>query len=211
MVLSEGLHLNLIAAADYSRMLFLAVGTLVLTPPLLGLGFRWTHRPSLADYDAEKDCVQLPPVPREAIVIGLGPVGRQSASQLEIMGIDVCLIDANPVNLHAYAQQGFRTVSGDARDLAVLDRADAARSRLAIVCVPDDRVAYHIVKAFHRVCPACTLIVRCRYQSNMPGLRKAGATEVISEEAEASVALLRLLERMASPRSQENSQGGAAR
>ena len=195
-VLSEGLHTNLIGAFDYSRMLFVAVGTLVLTPPLLGLGLRWTHRPSLATYEAEKHRGQLPPMPQEAIVIGLGPVGRQAASQLEMMGIDVCLIDLSPVNLHAYAQQGFRTVSGDAREIAVLERADVSRSRLAIVCVPEDRAASQIVKTLHRLHPTCTIVVRCRYQAHRAALQKAGAYAVVSEEAEASAAILRLLEGM---------------
>jgi CPA2 family monovalent cation:H+ antiporter-2 len=194
-VLSEGLHTDLISASD-SRMLFLAIGTLVLTPPLLRLGLSWTHRPSLAAYDAEKHGGQLPPMPEEAIVIGLGPVGRQAASQLEIMGIDVCLIDLSPVNLYPYAQQGFRTISGDARDMAVLDRADGSRSRLAIVCVPDDRAASQIVKTLHSLNSTCTIVVRCRYQGNTATLQKAGAHAVVSEEAEASAAILRLLEGM---------------
>ncbi len=43
---------------------------------------------------------------------------------------------------------------------------------------------------------ACTIVVRCRYRANLPTLRKAGATFIVSEEAEASVALMRFLERM---------------
>ena len=130
------------------------------------------------------------------MVIGLGPMGRQAASQLETMGVDVCLIDLSPVNLHAYAQQGFRTVSGDGVDPEVLDRADAAHARLAVVCVPDDPIALQVVKALCRLNPRCAVVVRCRYQSNTLALKKAGADTVVSEEAEASGALLRVLERM---------------
>ena len=123
-------------------------------------------------------------------------MGRQAVSQLEIMGIDVCLIDLSPVNLHAYAQQGFRTVSGDGSDPDVLDRAHAAHVRLAVVCVPDDRSALLIVKTLFRLNPQCAIVVRCRYQSNTSALQKAGAQSVVSEEMEASGALLRVLERM---------------
>jgi len=112
------------------------------------------------------------------------------------MGIDVCLIDSSPVNLHAYAQQGFRTVSGDASDPDVLERADAAHSRLAVVCVPEDQVASQIVKTLQRLNPTCNIIVRCRYEANTPSLKMAGASAVVSEEVEASVALLRLLKSM---------------
>jgi len=195
-LLSEGQHANLISDLDYNRMLFVAMGTLLLTPRLLKCGLRWTRRWPQVDDSVEECRGALPSVPEEAIVIGLGPMGRQAASQLETMGIDVCLIDLSPVNLHAYAQQGFRTVSGDGGDPEVLNRADAAHARLAVVCVPDDRIALQIVKTLCRLNPRCAVVVRCRYQSNTSALKKAGAQSVVSEEVEASGALLRLLERM---------------
>ena len=195
-LLSAGLHQGVITELHYNRMLFVAMGTLILTPQLLKLGLHWTHRSPLADYEAEEQRGHPPPVPQEAIVIGLGPIGRQAASQLEIMGIDVCLIDLSPVNLHAYAQQGFRTISGDASDPEVLDHADAAHSRLAVVCVPEDQIAFQIVKTLQSLNPTCNIVVRCRYEANTPTLKKTGAYAVVSEEAEASGALLRLLKRM---------------
>jgi len=195
-LLSEGLHANLISDLDYNRMLFVAIGTLVLTPQLLKAGLRWTRRWPQLDHLAEDHHGILPPAPEEAIVIGLGPIGRQAASQLETIGIDVCVMDLSPVNLHAFAQQGFRTVSGDGRDPEVLDRADAAHARLAVVCVPDDRTALLIVKTLCRLNPQCAIVVRCRYQSNAAALEKAGAHFAVSEEMEASAALLRLLTSM---------------
>jgi CPA2 family monovalent cation:H+ antiporter-2 len=195
-LLLAGFHANLITELDYNRMLFIAMGTIILTPQLLKWGLPWARRSTPAGHEAETDRGPLPPMPQEAIVIGLGPIGRQAASRLEIMGIDVCLIDLSPVNLYDYAQQGFRTVAGDAVDPDVLVRADAVHSRLVIVCVPEDRVALQIVKTLRKLNRTCIIIVRCRYQANTPALRKAEAHTVVSEEAEASVALLRLLERM---------------
>jgi len=193
-LLSEGLHANLISQLDYNRMLFVAMGTLILTPQLLKTGLRWTRRWPLADHLTEKRRGRVLPVPKQAIVAGVGPIGRQAASQLEIMGVDVCLIDLSPVNLHHYAQQGFRTVSGDARDPEVLDRADAAHARIAVVCVPDDQIALQIVKTLRTLNSRCSAVVRCRYQATEPALRRAGAQTVVIEETEASVAVLRLLE-----------------
>ena len=195
-LLSAGVHEGVITELDYNRILFVAMGTLILTPQLLKFGLRWARQSPLTDHGAKEKRGHLPPAPQEAILVGLGPTGRQVASQLEIMGIDVCLVDLNPVNLHAYAQQGFRTVWGDASDPEVLDRTDAAHSRLAIVCVPEDRVALQIIKALLRLNPTCNIVVRCRYQANTPTLKKAGASAVVSEEAQASVALLRLLKSM---------------
>lgn len=198
-LLAEGQKADLISRADYNRVLFLAMGTLILTPQLLRFGLQWTHRAAQRwpqkDRPAEDRAGTLQTTHKEAIVVGLGPMGRQAVSQLEIRGIDVCLIDLSPVNLHAFAQQGFRTVSGDAGDLEVLERADAARAQLVIVCVPNDWSALQIVKRVSLYNPTSTIIVRCRYQSNAAALRKAGAETVISEEVEASAALQRLLDR----------------
>jgi len=198
-LLGEGLHANVISEVAYNRMLFVAMGTLILTPQLLRTGLRWTRRRPLADHLTEKRRGRVLPVPKQAIVAGVGPIGRQAVSQLEILGVDVCLIDLSPVNLHPYAQQGFRTVSGDARDPEVLDRADVAHSRLAVICIPDDRAALQIVKTLRNTNSACTIIVRCRYRSNIEALQNAGAKLVISEEAEAALALLRLLEDISPP------------
>ena len=195
MILSEGMHANLVSTTAYNRILFLAVGTLILTPPLLKTGLRWARHAEPPDQKDRSHRGHLEPTPVEAIVIGLGPIGQQAASRLEIMGIDVCLIDLSPVNLYFYTQQGFRTIVGDARETDVLRRAHADHARLAIISVPDDNVARQIVQTLRALNPTCTLIVRCRFQAHAPGLRKAGASTVISEEAEAMVTLLRLLER----------------
>lgn len=108
--------------------------------------------------------------------------------------MDVHLVDLSPVNLHPYAQEGFSTVAGDATDLEVLRRAGVERCSLAVVTVPKDQTARQVVAALRRLNPTCTVLVRCRYQATIAELKRAGANAVISEEAEASAGLLRLLE-----------------
>ncbi len=192
-LLSAGLRGGSIDAATYNLVLFVALGSLVFTPILLRVGLRL--------------CGDLPGEPHErtakgriagsvphAVVIGLGPIGRQAASRLEIGGIDVCLVDMSPVNLHPFAQQGFHTVAGDAVEADVLRRAGAPDVRLAVVTVPDDRTAVQIVRTLRSVNPDCRILVRCRYQANVARVRRAGADAVISEEVEASQALLQVLD-----------------
>ena len=198
-LLSVGLRADIISGDDYNGMLFVAIATLFITPWLLRLGLHHTRLAAPpAEVEKKHRRFKAMAKPQAAVVIGIGPIGRQAASQLEIMGVDVCLIDSSPVNLHAHAQQGFRTVAGDARDEEVLDRAEAAAARLAIVSVPDDRIAIQIVKTLRDQSPKCTVVVRCRYQANAAVLKNLGVSAVVSEEAEASVALLRLLQQMSS-------------
>ena len=193
LLLAEGVGHGVLSSADYNRMLFVALGTLILTPQLLKLGLRWTdtmHDEPDKLGDARHNARPI----QQALVIGIGPIGRQIASRLEIMGVNVCLVDLSPVNLHAYAQQGFHTTAGDARDPSVLRRANAERCRLAVVSVPDDEAAQRIVRALRAITLEAAIVVRCRYQSNIERVRKAGATVAVSEEAEVSGALLRRCE-----------------
>lgn len=187
-----GWQAGVLSASDYHRTVAIAVGSLVLTPPLLGLGLRWNQSAG------ETQSVETVGKPREAngnraTVIGAGPIGRRVTSQLETIGKDVCLIDLSPINLHPFAQEGFRTVTGDAMDIPTLKLAHADEASLTAVCVPDDEVAIRVVRVVRGLNPQGIILVRCRYQVNAPKLRRAGADEVVSEEVEASHALLKAL------------------
>jgi CPA2 family monovalent cation:H+ antiporter-2 len=195
-LLSEGLARDVISPLAYNRMLFIALGTLILTPQLLKTGLQWAEE---EETDTSWSTSLLgPATPRadRALVVGLGPIGGQVASQLEIRGLDVCLIDLSPVNLHPFAQQGFHTLAGDGNDPELLHHADIDRCRLAVVTVPTDDAAKEIVATIRLLNPACTILVRCRYQANVGSIRRVGANTVVSEEAEAGGALLRLLEQI---------------
>ena len=192
LLVSRGAAAGLISATDYNRMLFIGMATLLITPGLLRLGLRWVgdaddresgRTPNLAD----SSC-------RNALVIGLGPIGSQIAQRLELHGVDVSLLDLSPINLHPFAQLGFTTCAGDARDPNTLRRIDATRKKLAVVCVPADDVALEVVRSLRQLQPEMSIVVRCRYRASMAALERAGANSVVSEEIEASEPLIRLCE-----------------
>ena len=187
-----GVDSGVLTETDYQRVVAIAVGSLVLTPTLMKFGLRLVH----ADAEEEERSAygsQHDKEKHQAVVIGAGPIGRSIGSQLETNGYDVCMVDLSPINLHSFAQQGIRTVAGDATDETVLQRADLADVELIVVCVPDDGAATRVVKAARRLNRDCRVIVRCRYQSNLRKLKNAGATAVVAEESEAAIALIRLL------------------
>ncbi len=192
-LLAIGLDRNLIPSEQSHLLIPVALGTLIVTPQLLKTGLRLAKQ-SLEEQleEGETAADEI----RHAVVIGAGPIGRQVASQLETSGVDVCLIDFSPVNLHAYALQGFRTVAGDACDPQVLRRAEIEQCGLAVVTVPRDTIAETIALSIRRRSRACKIVVRCRYRANVSRVKKAGADRVISEEVEASDAIARLLQEM---------------
>lgn len=183
---------GLLSTTTYNVMVFVGLCTLILTPPFLKRGLDLAERHLTGDYGPSALYDPNRKV-RHAVVIGIGPIGSQAASQLELSGVDVCLIDFSPLNLQPFAQQGFHTTAGDACDPEVLTRADTQNAHLVVVTVPADPMAIDIVTSIRELNPTCKILVRCRYLTNMTAIKKAKADVVISEEVEASAAFSRIL------------------
>jgi len=200
-----GVESEVLAEPVYQRVVAIAVGSLVLTPLLMKSGLHWMR----ADESAEQPKPDVRPAigpNQRATIIGAGLIGRRIATQLETTGKDVCLIDLSPINLHPFAQEGFRTVTGDAGDPQILTLAGIHESRITVVCIPDDEMAVRVVRSVRRLNAKDSMIVRCRYHANAERLRRAGANLVVTEEAEASTALLRALTTVATESEQFSSE-----
>jgi len=193
-----GWEADVIDYQDYQRIITLAIGSLILTPLLLKRGLRWT-RALVPGEPAEATFRSVGLDARQALVVGAGPIGRQITSRLETTGHDVCLIDLSPINLHPFAQQGFRTVAGDATDVAILELARVEQASLAIISVPDDDVAGRVVQAIRQLNRTGFIVVRCRFQANVSRLNKAGADQIVSEEVEAGQAIANVLLELPGP------------
>ncbi|PAY16287.1 sodium:proton exchanger [Rhodopirellula sp. SM50] len=190
-----GVESGVLREIDYQRVIAIAVGSLILTPLLMKTGLRLVHDETL-DVETPRKSDSEFTTTRLATIIGAGPIGSRIASQLETTGQDVCLVDLSPVNLHPFSQLGFRTVAGDASDTSILERAEVHHAGVIVVCVPDDQVAQRVVRAIRKINPRGKLLVRCRYQASVPKLRRVGADVVVTEETEASLALLRELNQL---------------
>lgn len=193
LLLSRGSAAGLIAAEDYSRMLFIAIATLLATPMLLRLGLRWT---SGEIEQGDRQPLERTSDTAKAIVIGIGPIGGQIASRLETQGVSVTLMDLSPVNLHPFTQSGFSTIAGDARVAETLSQAGIRSADLVVVCVPKDETTLEIIRAVHSENRRVPVVVRCRFQAFSSRLLRAGATVVVSEETEAAGPLLTHCQRL---------------
>lgn len=193
LLVSKGVNEGIISHDDYNRMLFIALGTLTLTPLLLKLGLKWTNPDDVVANEKVRTTVARGDK-RRAIVIGIGPIGRQLANRLNNLGVELVLIDLSPINLHPFAQQGISTLAGDARDAAVLEKAQIDQSGLVVVAIPTDDLALQVLRNVRKVNRNVTILVRCRFEASIGQLAGAGATHVVSEEHEASGPLMRWCE-----------------
>jgi CPA2 family monovalent cation:H+ antiporter-2 len=174
-------------------MLFIALGTLTLTPLLLKLGLRWTSASEMVASEMGRVSI-VRGDKRRAVVIGIGPIGRQLANRLSNLGIELVLVDLSPINLHPFAQQGISTLAGDARDANVLEKAQLDLCGLVVVAIPTDDLALQVLRNVRKLNRKVTILVRCRFEASIGQLLSAGATQVVSEEQEASGPLLRWCE-----------------
>ncbi len=189
---SRGVAAGIITTQEFNRMLFIAVATLIATPFLLRWGLRWVES---TEADAPAPAWRAGTGGKRGLVIGIGPIGGQLATLLESRGVPLTMIDLSPVNLHPFAQKGFDTFSGDAREPGVLQQINVRECGLAVVCVPKDEVALEIVRALRQANPTLTIVVRCRFQLTAPRLLRAGARAVVSEEEESVGPLMRHCEK----------------
>jgi CPA2 family monovalent cation:H+ antiporter-2 len=172
-------------------------GSILLAPLLIRIGF---HQ---LDDLTDDQSGQLPRLRSEsadeklhqAVIIGMGPIGRATASQLESLGYQVACIDLNPLNLQAFSQLGIRTIAGNAQQPEVLESAGVGQSTLVIVCVPHDEIAQRVTELCRKLNAKAKIVVRCRYLNTAALLRQAGATHVVSEEANAAMQLVDLIAR----------------
>jgi CPA2 family monovalent cation:H+ antiporter-2 len=171
-----------------------AGGTLLAAPLLIRWGFQ-----RLADDSGEQgqtigsvhDATNNLPY---AVVIGMGPIGRATASQLNTMGYELACVDLNPLNLQAFAQAGIaRAIAGDAESPDCLNAAGIALASLVIICIPLDEISVRVTAQCRAQNTSAAIIVRCRYVHTTNQLRQVGATHVISEEANAAEEIVRLI------------------
>lgn len=191
-LLLAAVHAELVSAEASERFIAIGVGSLVLSPLLMQWGLRYSKSNSSSDEAkpaTSSSAVVDVPVGR-AMVVGLGPVGKSVASQLETMGYQLTLVDRSPINVQAWVQLGAHALAGDATDATLLDAARTESFELVVVCVPDDGVALRVVKEVRSRNAAAKLFVRCRYASTVAKVKRAGADVAVSEEATASLEML---------------------
>ncbi|MDR2115280.1 MAG: cation:proton antiporter [Planctomycetaceae bacterium] len=196
-LLSQGFTSGLFDYETYQRILFVALTSIILTPLFLKIALRLTPEHHTVHGGEDEHNVFFPEdASKKAIVIGLGPIGGRIVTFLETTGFEVGLIDMNPVNLHPYAQHGFRTISGNAADENVLRIAEIRNVALVAIAVPDDLFAEEIVNAVRKMNDHCIILARCRYTSNINKLEQLGANLVLCGESELANVAIRTLRKL---------------
>jgi CPA2 family monovalent cation:H+ antiporter-2 len=130
---------------------------------------------------------------RLAIVVGYGPVGRSVHRLLREANLSTVVIDMNMDTVATLGGEGQPAIFGDASRESLLEQAGIRKASHLIVTLPGSADRMAIVTAARSLSANVRILVRARYLREREDLEQAGATAAVFEEAEAAVALSRLV------------------
>ena len=128
-----------------------------------------------------------------AIVIGFGPVGRSVHRLLRDAGMATVVIDTNMDTISELNSHGVPAVFGDATHEAILEQAGMRRASHLVITLPHTAHRAAVVTAARNLNSEARVLVRAHYLREREELERAGASAAVFEEAEAAVALARLV------------------
>jgi CPA2 family monovalent cation:H+ antiporter-2 len=155
-------------------------------PPALARRQAADHRAALAS--SQPDAGHLR---NHVVLCGFGRVGSFIGAALETFGIPYAVIDIDPDVQSEARARGVPAVFGDPAHAHVLERAGASGAALVVMTIPDaDRTRLGIENV-RRLNVHVPIVARAHRRSDHELLARAGATEVIQPELEASATIIR--------------------
>ncbi|HYO09059.1 MAG TPA: cation:proton antiporter [Tepidisphaeraceae bacterium] len=127
-----------------------------------------------------------------AVIVGYGPVGQAVDSILRKQALETVVVDLNMDTIQRLTADGRAAIYGDAYNIEVMHQALARASHL-VVTLPHSTNRNPVIVAAKLINPDMKVYVRARHLSERDDLEQAGADAVAYEEAEAAVALSRLV------------------
>lgn len=178
-------------AGDLERVfLVVAVLSIAGTPLLYALGKRLAAR--------ARDAAPAPGGDRHAgltrrdhaIVVGYGPTGRAVAAGLQAAGVPYVVAEMNANTVQAEKQRGAPIVLADCTRQHALEALGVQSAQMLVLAVNDHAATTRIAQLARQLAPDVHVLARTTYADEADGLRRAGASEVVPQELEASVEML---------------------
>jgi len=115
------------------------------------------------------------------IVIGVGRVGREVASQLRDADRPYVCLDINPHAIAMARHSGLSVYFGDATRPEVLYAVGLAHARAVVIAIDDPAKAVQMMNVVKYVLPGLTVYARARDADHARTLEKAGAASTVPE------------------------------
>jgi CPA2 family monovalent cation:H+ antiporter-2 len=192
-----GLEDHIISRDQYSLIVAAALGSILLTPMVIGLAPVLTpiaailpgipNREGALNLDDDQDHEFR----RHVVICGYGRVGRTLGDALTRRGLQFVVIEINAAIVRDLRRNGVPVVYGDSASEAVLRRAGIERSRSLAMTAPNLVTALGTTRLARRISPGLDIITRANVFPEVQVLQEAGATEVVQPEFEAGLEFVR--------------------
>jgi CPA2 family monovalent cation:H+ antiporter-2 len=167
-----------------------SIGTLVATPFLIAVAprvARWVgggrDEPSIAPAREGAPA-------GHAVLVGFGFAGTTIARVLRARGIPYQAIEANADTVRLARARSEPIVWGDATRRALLERVGIRHARLVIVAISEPLATRDVAAVVREMAPALPILARTRFVRDADRLGEMGATQVVAEEFESTLALV---------------------
>ncbi len=125
------------------------------------------------------------------VLCGFGRVGGAIGAALETFGVQYVVVEIDPDISSMLRTRSVPSVFGNAAHSEILDRAGAGNASLVIVTLPDPDLARLAIMNARRMNLNVPILARAHRRSDHEVLFRAGATEIIQPEMEASATMIR--------------------
>jgi CPA2 family monovalent cation:H+ antiporter-2 len=167
-----------------------SIGTLIATPFLIAAAprvARWVtggrDEPSVAPPRAGAPF-------GHAVLVGFGFAGTTIARVLRARGIPYRAIEANADTVGSARAHGEPILWGDATRRALLERVGIRYARLVVIAISEPLATRDVVAVVREMAPEVPILARTRYVRDADRLVEVGATHVVAEEFESTLALV---------------------
>jgi CPA2 family monovalent cation:H+ antiporter-2 len=177
-------------------LLAATVSSMVLSPllirhnRLLARTLLREKRPSQPEAEREVQATLAVAERDHVVICGFGRVGQNIARVLEQTGFEYIALDLDPYRIRLGRQAGDPVMYGDAGEIKVLENVGVAHASCVVVTFAKPEVALRILRSVRALRTDVPILVRTQDDSRLEELQAAGATEVVPETFEASLALL---------------------
>lgn len=187
---------------EYSLIILVSLGTMVMTPWLIAFGekiYFWlscradTFPPFLAgflkgaDYESGPEELEYHD---HAVILGYGRVGKYVGSALEKAKIPHLIVEYNQEIVRQLRLQGKKVVFGDPTNRDVLDFAQVDKAKLVIIAIPDSFSQKVIAENCRELNPEVKIICRSHFEEDFDLLRGLGVEYIIQPEFEAGLSIV---------------------
>jgi CPA2 family monovalent cation:H+ antiporter-2 len=198
-VARQASQLGLLGGLDEQRFLAVAVLTMLVTPFAVRssetLAARTSRRPAHPRTAPEHMEAA------EVLIAGFGFTGRNLARVLHATGISHRVIELDPDQVRAARAQGVLAVPGDASRADGLVHAGLLTAKVLVVAVDDRAAARRAVALARDLAPSVQIVVRTRFLEDTEELMRLGASQVVPENFETTLAIFgRVLRELHVPR-----------